>query len=105
MNCLKDCMVILSLVAGALFLAPRGVGRAFLAPAPVADFFPLGTVAAFALLGVNFATFEETLGAASFEAFLADALAAAFPVLLAPPLTLAAEDEAAAAVFWHRRRG
>ena len=96
MNCLKDCMVILSVVAGALFLAPTGVGSAFLAT-PLADFLPL-TIVALGLLGVNLATLAET-GAAALTVFFADALAAAFPTLLAPPLTLAAEDEAAATAF------
>ena len=95
---LKDFMVILSLVAGALFLAPTGVGSDFLT-APVADFFPLAAEVVFGLLGVNLATLAETAGAAVLADFLADALAAAFAVLLAPPLTLAAEDEAAAAGF------
>ena len=93
---LKVAIGILSFVAGALFLTAVGVGSDFLA-AGVADFFPLATAAAFGLLGVNLATFAETAGAAALAPFLADALAPAFATLLAPPLTLAAEDEAATA--------
>ena len=98
-NCLKVCMLILSVVLPELFL-PAGVGSAAFFPT-VTDFFPfVGAVAAF-LDGVNLSTFSTVLVAGALVAdFLADllaALVALFPE--APPLTLGAAAAAAGAFF------
>jgi len=97
-NCLKVCMLILSVVLPELFL-PAGVGREAFFPT-VTDFLSLLVVEAAFLDGVNLSTFSTVLaaGAAFVIDFLADLvadLAALFPE--APPLTFGAAAAAAGA--------